>query len=252
MSIANNGAVTQTHCKAGMTAIATFHVIRWKSVLGMGQALAWDRIRYRRTPGLSFLRVLGTGRGNSTAPGTEFGRTALFCVFDDESSADEFIGKIRCRRYTTESWHVKLRGAGGHGSWRGREIPTMLGTTAPTISTTSAQSHLPLAMITRADVRARSWRAFARAARVVDQELHASAGLLAVVGIGEAPILRLGTFSLWRDAASMSQFAVGRPEHSRVVQRTRRENWYGEEMFARFVPYWSTGTWDGSDPLRNV
>lgn len=50
-----------------MTAIATFHVIRWKSMLGMAQAVVWDRIRYRRTSGLVFLRVLGTGRGNSTA-----------------------------------------------------------------------------------------------------------------------------------------------------------------------------------------
>ncbi|MFM8908695.1 MAG: spheroidene monooxygenase, partial [Actinomycetota bacterium] len=101
-------------------------------------------------------------------------------------------------------------------------------------------------------VRARSWRTFARAARVVDDELHRSDGLLAVIGIGEAPILRLGTFSLWRNVGAMSDFAHRQPEHEQVVRRTRSERWYGEEMFARFTPYWSAGTWDGRDPLRDI
>lgn len=117
-------------------------------------------------------------------------------------------------------------------------------------SESQSASRGPIAMITRADVRAKSWRAFARDARVVDRELHQSAGLLAVVGIGEAPILRLGTFSLWRDTEAMMNFARRQPQHTRVVNRTRQEQWYGEEMFARFVPYWSTGSWDGRDPLR--
>lgn len=231
-----------------MTTVATFHVIRWKGVLGTAQALAWDRVRFRRTPGLTFLRVLGTGRGSSTAPSTEFDRTALFCLFDDESCADAFIDSVQHRRYSTESWHVKMRGAGGHGAWRGREIPSLLGTTH---HPTAVRSNGPLAMITRADVRPRAWRTFSRNARVVDRELATTDGLLAVLGIGEAPILRLGTFSLWRDVAAIERFAHGHPEHSRVVAQTRREDWYGEEMFARFEPYWSTGTWDGRNPLRD-
>lgn len=192
------------------------------------------------------MRVLGTGRGDSTAPGVQRGRTALFCVFGGESHADAFVSRLSRRGGLVESWHVKMRGAGGHGAWRGREIPRLLEPSpAP-----RADGSTALAMITRADVRVRSWRAFSRKARVVDEELRRSEGLLAVVGIGEAPILRLGTFSLWRDAESMADFARRRPEHQDAVRRTRDEGWYGEEMFARFVPYWSAGTWDGVNPLR--
>jgi len=230
-----------------MSAVATFHVLKWRSVVGMVSALAFDRLRYRRVTGLQFLRVLGTGKGNSTTPGTQFGRTALFCLFADESSADQFVARLQRRRGIREAWHVRLRGAGGHGSWRGNNIPQLLGDAASTQIDAA-----PLAIITRADVRARSWRAFARAAHVVDDELHRSDGLLAVIGIGEAPILRLGTFSLWRNVEAMASFAHRQPEHERVVRRTRSEGWYGEEMFARFVPYWSAGTWDGRDPLRDI
>jgi hypothetical protein len=104
-------------------------------------------------------------------------------------------------------------------------------------------------MITRADVRPRSWKQFRQAGEPVNIELHQSEGLLAVVGIGEAPIGRLGTFSLWSSLDAMRRFATEAPQHQAVVQRTRTEEWYGEELFARFEPYGSTGTWDGVDPL---
>jgi len=226
-----------------MPAVATFHLLRWQNTLGMVQALVFDRVRYRRTTGLQFLRVLGTGKGSSTAPGTEFGRTALFCLFDDEHSADAHIAQVARRQGLAESWHVKLRGAGGHGSWHGVQIPRIMHDAAV------PPAPGPMAFITRANIRARSWRAFSHDAAIIDRELHQSDGLLAVVGVGEAPILRLGTFSVWRDVAAMTTFAQRQPEHNRVVVRTRSERWYGEEMFARFTPYWSTGSWDGRNPL---
>jgi hypothetical protein len=231
-----------------MTAVATFHLTKWSGTFGMMQALALDRFRYRGAGGLRFLRVLGTGKADDTAPGVQRGRTALFAVFEDEPSADEFIARLHRRRGVREAWHVKMHGAGGHGSWRGHHIPRILGDEA---AERVSKGGAPLAMITRADVRVASWRVFAQAARVVDRELKASEGLLGVVGIGEAPVLRLGTFSLWRNVDAMAAFAHRAPQHGQVVGRTRSEQWYGEEMFARFAPYWSTGTWDGRDPLRD-
>jgi heme-degrading monooxygenase HmoA len=190
--------------------------------------------------GVEFWRLLGTGAGSSTGPGADLARTALFAVWRDEQAVDAFIDGNPWPN-ATESWHVRLAGLGGHGTWRG--VPVL-----DRIAAGGADGG-PIAVITRADVRLRSWRAFRAAGAGVSEALHRADGLLDVVGIGEAPVGRLGTFSVWRSAADVRAFAHGDAVHTRVVAATREGRWYGEELFARFAPYGSTGTWDGRDPL---
>lgn len=205
--------------------------------------LGADRPRLHRTPGLAFWRTLGTGAGDDTAPSVDPRRTALFAVWDDERALDHFLATSAiARRWwrAEEAWHVRLRGIGGHGRWRGVDVLDGLD---------PGDDEGPVAVITRADVRRASWRAFSDAGRPVSDEVRAASGLLAVVGIGEAPIGRLGTFSLWRSTDDVRRF-VAQPEHRAVVRRTRTEDWYSEELFARFEPYASAGTWGGVDPLR--
>lgn len=230
--------------------VATFHLVREphrRAPIALSR-LASDRLRLRRTPGLRFARVLGTGRGSSTAPGADPSRTALFAVWESIADLtafeDGWFGRrlVRVRERGGEAYAVHLALVSGHGSWAGRDVVHDL---------MPGHSEGPVAVLTRARVRYSARRRFRAAARSTVAELGRTAGLLAVVGIGELPTGLLGTFSLWADASSPSQFAFREPKHREVVRRTRSERWYGEELFARFEPLSSSGTWDGRNPLRS-
>ena len=230
-----------------MGRIASFHLITepaWKTPIVLGR-LGTDRLRLPRVPGLAFWRLLGTGDGDNTGRGADLSRSALFAVWADERHLDRFIADSGISRRWTgaeESWHVRLRGVGGHGTWKGFD---------PLDGLEKGSADGPVAIITRANVRRRSWRAFGAASEVVDAELHQAPGLIDVVGIGETPVGALATFSLWESLAAAREFAYSMPDHIEVMRRTRAEDWYSEEMFARFEPCRSTGTWNGRDPLAS-
>jgi heme-degrading monooxygenase HmoA len=226
-------------------AIASFHLVREARAATALARLALDRRLLRDVPGLRFWRLLGTGSGSSTGPGADLHRTALFAVWTDEDALERFFATMAPRwDGSLEAWHVRLRRRGGHGSWRGFDVLAAL--------EPGSDDAGPVAVVTRAQVHVRAWRRFRAAAPAVDAELAASPGLLAVVGVGEAPIGRLGTFSLWRDAAAVREFVARGPAHRDVVRRTRAEQWYGEELFATFSAYRSSGSWDGRDPLADT
>jgi hypothetical protein len=228
-----------------MARIASFHLVRERGTraLRVLPRLATDRVRMPRVDGLVFWRLLGTGRGDDTGPGADLRRTALFAVWEDERALDRFLDAHPVAgRWgdAAEAWNVRLRSLGGHGRWRGVDV-------LDGMATGSGAGRV--AVLTRAGVRARAWREFGRAGREVDDELHTAAGLIDVVGIGEAPVGRLATFSLWESLADARRFAYTMPRHREVIDQTRRGDWYAEELFARFEPFGSTGRWDGRDPL---
>lgn len=226
-----------------MGRIASFHLVRHAHALPATARLGTDRPRLARVPGLRFWRLLGTGHGQHTGPGADLRRTALFAVWDDPADLDAFLASSAVARHwagATERYTVRLRGIHGHGRWKGVDVVDGL---------EPGPADGAVAVVTRAVVKARHWRTFARAGGPVSDELATAPGLLALCGIGEAPIGRQATFSLWRGTVDLEAFAYRMPHHVDVVRRTRAEGWYGEELFARFAPYGSEGTWDGRDPL---
>ena len=176
-----------------------------------------DRPRLAGTGGLVFWRLLGTGRGRNTGFGVDPRRTALFALWESDAALDAFLaGSAIARRWETaqESYTVRLHSLGGHGSWCGVDVLGGM-VAAATVSG-------PVAVLTRAVVRTRRWGAFMAAGRTVSRELADAAGLLAVAGVGEAPLGRQATFSLWTDldrARAVRLRHAGacghRPSHSR-------------------------------------
>ncbi|WP_436762710.1 spheroidene monooxygenase [Streptosporangium sp. V21-05] len=261
--------------------------------------MAFDRPVLGRTPGLTFWRLLGSGRGASTSMGADLRRWALLAVWRDERDLDRFLSDspvaARWRSAAQESWQVRLVPLASRGRWNGVDpfgpLPTgpsvlssgaggpsalpsvtaspsgLLPGDTPGLSPEGASSLRlgntpglspwgarpdpggPVAVLTRASIRPARLVAFYRSVPGVDRLLAEQEGCLASVGVGEWPLARQGTFSLWRDADAVRDFAHRGRAHRRVIGRTRAEGWYSEELFARFSPYASEGTWDGADPL---
>lgn len=231
---------------APVPALVTLHLWRVPPA-AVGAALirmGTDRGRVRRTPGVRFAKLLGTGDGRTfTTRDADPTRWGLLTTWADRRDADAFEDSAVVRgwrRLAREAWRAELTPMTSRGRWSGRE---------PFGDPTPTRIAGPVAALTRARLVTRRAARFWAAVPPVSTDLHASDGLLAAVGIGEAPVGLQGTFSLWRDERALTAFAYRGAPHRDAVARTASEQWYAEELFARFRVDATAGTLDGRDPL---
>jgi len=194
--------------------------------------------------GLTFYKLLGTGKGNGFNPWPDYAVYSLLQVWENESDVDSFLkGPLmkRYRRHSKEQWTLFMKPIKAHGQWSGQnpfEVAQDFN---------SPQTHI--AVITRATIKKKLLRKFWKYVPTSEKPLENNPGLIYTKGVGEVPFLQMATFSLWRDEQSLKQFAYDSKEHAKAIKLTRSLEWYSEEMFVRFKPFRSEGTWGGADPL---
>lgn len=195
---------------------------------------------------LRFFKLMGSGKGLVFSLTPDLYQYAFIAVWDTEAAADRFFTDKSLfreyQRHCREVWTVKLLPFKSNGLWDGTNpfLPLQM---APATDE-------PVAVLTRASIHWRSLVPFWRNASRTRHALEQASGLISSIGVGELPFVRQATFSLWASARHMQQYAYQNADHLEVMKRTRTEQWYKEELFARFRVVSATGTWKGRNPLN--
>ncbi|MBU3719365.1 MAG: spheroidene monooxygenase [Burkholderiaceae bacterium] len=204
---------------------------------------AWSRFVLGRlpllgTPGLRFTKVLGSGHEGGFGVRPSATRQGLFLIFDTEANADRFLNSSRLMKaYTSRSrelFSCKLLAYSCKGSWSGQSM-TLQGR-EPTQG--------PIAALTRASIRPTKALDFWRHAPPAETSLGQAEGCLIAVGLGEAPLLRQATFSIWESAEAMNNYARS-GAHLQAIRAALGGGHFSESMFVRFQPIAARGVWKG-------
>lgn len=202
--------------------------------------------RLARVKGISFIKYLGSGGGNGFSLIPDLSLYALLICWNCKSRADEFWDSDYYKDFLThtqEGWTILMMATHSKGRWSG--INPFHPFQVPVQSS-------PVIVLTRATITIRKLPEFWKDVPKVSREANNSNGMLFSKGLGEFPVYKQATFSLWSSQDAMVEYAYSRGYHPQVTQKTRTRGWYKEELFARFVPLYTTGTLYGKNPLTNV
>jgi hypothetical protein len=89
-------------------------------------------------------------------------------------------------------------------------------------------------VLTRASIKVNKAADFWRNVPDIATGFSQNEGFIYSVGVGEAPLFKQATLSVWENETSMKAFAYKHKKHADVIKKTRTQQWYSEELFARF------------------
>ncbi|MEY4888405.1 MAG: hypothetical protein RL237_468, partial [Actinomycetota bacterium] len=190
--------------------------------------MAIHKFVIKRLPGVSFVKLLGTGKGESFTPkdADPYRWGALVTIQKDNLDNLDKSKVVRgWQRIAKKEYRAILKPISVHGLWSGKQP----------FEVEKFDWNGKIAAITRARIVWRKNLIFWRAVPPVTISLHQSPGLINAIGIGEAPIGLQGTFSLWESAAQLRDFAYKGQAHTQAIKATEENKWYSEELFSRFA-----------------
>lgn len=242
------GAGREGQGRSAAIAVTSLSLFRY----GPFAARAWvfaqmglSRGALRRSPGIGFSKLFGSGVGEGFTPRPNTAVWAILAEWPDLARAREACAEARpfadWRARAEESCTLLLGPLSRRGRWSGE-------TPFEPASEEAAGASGPIAALTRATLRTRTLLRFWSREPAISAEIGANPDVLFKVGLGEVPWLHQVTFSVWPDSTAMDRFARRGP-HARAIASARREGWFAEELYARFAVLEASGRWEGRDPL---
>jgi hypothetical protein len=212
-------------------------------------SMAFFQIAFMLRRKSSFYKLMGCGKNGTFDIIPDLNQWAILAT---HTSADHVSSDIKnlygnfinrwIKIFAREQFTLMLAPLQGHGLWDGKSP----------FQTSAIQYESGLiGTLTRATIRPSRLRAFWKAVPSVASNIQSAAGFRFSVGIGEIPWIKQATFSLWNSEDDLKSFAYKMKAHREVIQDTRAQNWYSEELFYRFRLIHSFGSIHGRNPLIN-
>jgi hypothetical protein len=182
--------------------------------------------------GLRYAETVFTAPLGTDAPKPSVGTVGLIAAWDDDEALDRFAAHPLARELSA-GWQVRMAPLRVSGSWP--EMPGLPQKQLP------VDAEEPVAVLTLGRVKPWRVRPFLRAAAPAERDAIAEPGLLASTGFGRLPNL-VATFSLWRTAAAMRDYAYREGgSHRAAVATDRARPFHHASAFIRFRPYATRG-----------
>jgi hypothetical protein len=210
------------------------------------QLRLFRRLDPSTVPGMSYAEPAFTAPLGGRLPRPSPGRIGLIAAWEDDAALDRFLASDPFGSRLADGWHARLEPRRCFGAWPG--MPGLPGKELP------VDDDAPVAVLTLGRLRFLRTRPFLRAGGPAEREAVANPAMLASTGLARLARPRLvSTFSIWRSAAAMREYAFA-PDgaHQAAVRADRAHPFHHVSAFVRFRPYASQGSWDGRDPLAEV
>ncbi len=224
------------------TEVVTLTLFEFKGFRNKWKAFKYMGLSNQILPQLKlpiFAKMLGSGAKTGFSHFPNLGVYSLLAVWANENTAEQFFKNNSwykdCAVTSSNLFTIYMQTCGVHGKWEGK---------TPFNKVINQLADRPLAVLTRATIRPSRLFRFWQFVHPVSRSLQQSKNKIFAIGVGELPLIQQATFSIWENIKALEEFAYSSGLHSQVVQLTRKENWYQEDLFARFHPYKTRGNWN--------
>jgi hypothetical protein len=227
-------------------------VVLLADFLRQHQGWSWLRLvagatPYKDVPGLTMVKVMGSGHGGGFSLRPSATHQGLICTFSHLDLALKFLDSPAVQAYRSrarECWLGVLSVQSARGHWDKQawqsSTPESLGSQVDT----EQAPKTPFAVLTRASIVPTKAMAFWRYAPAAQADLGQAPGCLLAMGLGEAPLVRQCTFSLWQDTAAMLQYAR-QGAHQVASAAAYKHQFFSESLFVRMQVLQMAGVWQG-------